>query len=202
MKKTLFPLLLPLGLLAAGSLAFTQSATLTALTSKAQTRTLSGRVTDKQGQGLPGVTVKLKNTNVGTSTDATGHYQLASVPLQATRVQFSAVGYITQEVAAPANLLTLNVVLQADNKALSEVVVIDLNGQPARMATSQAARKPQRRTVAVLDQEVLRDKSISYPAPPPALAYPTRTEAGAADNYAKVQENAFPAVSQEPMTTF
>jgi hypothetical protein len=56
---------------------------------------VSGRVTDSKGEGIPGVTVLVRGTTIGTSTDATGAYTL-SVPEGSTLV-FSSVGFTTQE---------------------------------------------------------------------------------------------------------
>ena len=53
-------------------------------------------------------------------------------------------------------------------------------------------------------QEVVENKAYTYaqPAPPPALPYPARPEAGVGDTYAKIQENAFRLVGKEPLSTF
>jgi hypothetical protein len=58
---------------------------------------VTGRVTSPTGEGVPGVTVKIKGSSVATSTDATGNYSI-SVP-DGARLVFSSVGYATQEVA-------------------------------------------------------------------------------------------------------
>ena len=59
---------------------------------------VSGRVTDAQGQPLPGVTVRVTGTTAGTTTGPDGAFQL-EVPTGATSLSFSFVGYATQEVA-------------------------------------------------------------------------------------------------------
>ena len=64
---------------------------------QAQTRSISGKVTDRgTGQGLPGVTVLAKGTVVGTSTNAEGGFSL-EVPVSATTLVFSYIGYSSQE---------------------------------------------------------------------------------------------------------
>ncbi|GAB3726680.1 SusC/RagA family TonB-linked outer membrane protein [Hymenobacter agri] len=91
----------------------------------AQTRTVSGRVTDQtSGEGLPGVTVLLKGTSTGISTNANGDFSLA-VPATGGTLVFSSVGMATQERAI-GNESQFNVVLAQDNKQLSEVVVTAL----------------------------------------------------------------------------
>ena len=88
----------------------------------AQTRTISGKVTDaSSGQGLPGVTVLAKGTSVGASTDLDGNYSITP-PSGATTLVFSFVGYTSLEQTI-GNSTTVNVVLAVDAKQLGEVVV-------------------------------------------------------------------------------
>ena len=89
---------------------------------QAQTRAVSGRVIDQtSGEGLPGVTVLLKGTTTGISTNADGRYTLA-VPDAGGTLVFSSVGMVTQE-AAIGGRANVDAVLASDNKQLSEVVV-------------------------------------------------------------------------------
>lgn len=86
--------------------------------------TVTGRVTDENGEGLPGVTVALRGTSVGGTTNAEGNYTLAVPDGQENGVlAFSFVGYVTQEVQI-GNRTTINVQLAPDNQVLDEVVVI------------------------------------------------------------------------------
>ncbi|KAA0992923.1 SusC/RagA family TonB-linked outer membrane protein [Dyadobacter aurulentus] len=87
----------------------------------AQDVAVKGKVNDEQGQGLPGVSVVVKGTSVGTVTDLEGNYTV-NVPGSATLV-FSFIGYITQEIPL-ANRTSLDVKMLADTKALDEVVVV------------------------------------------------------------------------------
>ena len=90
----------------------------------AQDRTITGTVTGKDdGQPLPGVTVLVKGTKIGTQTGSNGKYAL-SVPSGATTLEFSYLGYATQSVAISGNVA--DVVLATDSKSLSEVVVTAL----------------------------------------------------------------------------
>ena len=57
----------------------------------AQDLTVTGKVTDKAGDGLPGVTVQLKGSSKGAATDLDGKYTIAGVPSTGTLV-FSFVG--------------------------------------------------------------------------------------------------------------
>ncbi|AFK05257.1 TonB-dependent receptor plug [Emticicia oligotrophica DSM 17448] len=84
-------------------------------------RKITGKVADgESGAGVPGATVQVKGTNKGTSTDANGAYTL-DVPAGSTLV-FSSIGYLSVEEAV-GNRSIIEVVLQSDAKALSEVVV-------------------------------------------------------------------------------
>lgn len=103
----------------------------------AQNRAVSGRVTDiGDGSGLPGVSVAVKGTTTGTTTDATGKYTLGSVSDNATLV-FSFIGFTSQEVAV-GNRNTLDVRLVSDVKALQEVVVTALGVTRDKKALSYA----------------------------------------------------------------
>jgi TonB-linked SusC/RagA family outer membrane protein len=74
------------------------------------------------GLGVPGVSVVVKGTTNGVSTDVEGKYVIRNTPSNGTLV-FSAVGYITREVNI-ANRTSIDVVLALDEKHLEEVVVI------------------------------------------------------------------------------
>ncbi len=84
---------------------------------------VKGKVTNSKGEGLAGVSISLKGTNIGTSTDGSGNYSI-TVPENGTLV-FSSVGYIVSEVSIN-NQTTIDVKLQEENIALSQVVVTAL----------------------------------------------------------------------------
>lgn len=97
----------------------------------AQNRTITGRVTSKEdGQPLPGVSVKVKGTNIGVSTSADGKYSL-SVPPSATILEFSSIGFVYQALPIGSQS-TVNVVLELDSKSLSEVVVTAVGVQKSK----------------------------------------------------------------------
>jgi TonB-linked SusC/RagA family outer membrane protein len=91
---------------------------------QAQTRTVSGKVTDAKGGALPGVTVLVQGTNQGISTNAEGTYSIA-VPETATLV-FSSVGFEPQTIPV-ASQAVIDVKLSESAQALNEVVVTALN---------------------------------------------------------------------------
>ena len=94
----------------------------TAFSAFAQDITVSGKVVDMKGEGVPGASVLVKGTTKGTQTSADGTFRLAEVPMRGTLV-FSFVGMNTQEVAVEGRS-TINITLEDDTKALEEVVVI------------------------------------------------------------------------------
>ncbi|GAB4029655.1 SusC/RagA family TonB-linked outer membrane protein [Spirosoma jeollabukense] len=83
---------------------------------------ISGRVTGETGEGLPGVSVVVKGSPRGTTSDAQGRYQL-NIPNGSATLVFSFVGYVTQEQAVN-NKSVIDVQLVPDNKSLNEVVVV------------------------------------------------------------------------------
>ena len=86
-----------------------------------QQRTISGKVTDTSGAPLPGVTVVVKGTTVGTVTDADGQYTLRDISGNGTLI-FSFVGMRSQEVDIAART-SINIVLEEDMVGVEEVVV-------------------------------------------------------------------------------
>jgi TonB-linked SusC/RagA family outer membrane protein len=93
----------------------------------AQNRTITGKVTDaSNGDALPGVTVLVKETQIGTTTNANGEYAI-NVPPASNTLTFSFVGYLTTERTI-GNATTLNVALPVDAKQLSEVLVTTYGG--------------------------------------------------------------------------
>lgn len=87
---------------------------------------LRGKVLDEEGLGLPGTTVRVKNTERGTISGADGSFQL-SVNMNDT-IMFSFSGYVTMEVAY-AGQSTIEVQLQPDIAQLGEVVVVGYGTQ-------------------------------------------------------------------------
>ncbi|MEI6276897.1 MAG: SusC/RagA family TonB-linked outer membrane protein [Prolixibacteraceae bacterium] len=85
---------------------------------------VSGKVTDATGGSLPGVSVSLKGTTIGTITNADGKYALSNTPENGTLV-FSFVGYDRVEKVIN-NLLVVNIVMKETVEELSEVVITAL----------------------------------------------------------------------------
>ena len=86
----------------------------------AQQRTVSGKVTNAAGEGIPGVTVFVKGSTTGTITDVEGNYSI-NVDPGATLV-FQSVGLTSQEILIE-NQSAVDVQMSEDVKVLKEVVV-------------------------------------------------------------------------------
>lgn len=99
--------------------------------------TVTGRVTDERGEGLPGVNVLVKGTTNGTQTDVNGGYTLTGVPDNATLV-FSYVGYAAREFAVNGRT-TIDVPLAPDARVMNEVVVVGYLTQERQNVTGSVA---------------------------------------------------------------
>ncbi len=82
---------------------------------------ISGLVLDEQGQPLPGTTVLVKGTTIGTTTDLEGRYSL-TLPNTAKTLVFSFIGMRTEELPIQGRS-NMNVTLMQENQVLSEVMV-------------------------------------------------------------------------------
>ncbi|SKB68046.1 TonB-linked outer membrane protein, SusC/RagA family [Parapedobacter luteus] len=106
------------------------------LPSKAQEQTISGTVTAfENGMPLVGVSVKVKQTGSGSSTDDAGRYQIAA--LDGQTLVFSYVGYATQEIPVAESTI-IDVQLTSDNP-LEEVVVVGYGTQRRAEITGSVA---------------------------------------------------------------
>ncbi|MGM9511257.1 TonB-dependent receptor [Larkinella sp. GY13] len=111
----------------------------TAPLEKKQTdNTVTGKVTDEKGDGLPGVSVLVKNTTQGTVTDASGQFRI-QVPNPSATLVFSFLGYETREVIA-GNQTTVTVQLVPGSRSLNEVVVVGYGTQTKREVTSAISK--------------------------------------------------------------
>lgn len=83
---------------------------------------ISGKITDEKGEALPGVSIAVKGTTRGTTTDANGEYKLV-VPDEKAVLVVSFVGYQRQEITVGSRSV-INIPLTVDDKSLEEVVVV------------------------------------------------------------------------------
>ncbi|UKJ07416.1 SusC/RagA family TonB-linked outer membrane protein [Solitalea lacus] len=104
------------------------------LTTYAQQKKITGTVLSKDdGLPLPGVSVVVKGSSLGTQTNVDGKYSIA-VPEKATLI-FNYIGFKTKEVAVGSSV-TINISLDSDTKQLGEVVVTGAYGIQSSSRTS------------------------------------------------------------------
>ncbi|SDL11386.1 SusC/RagA family TonB-linked outer membrane protein [Siphonobacter aquaeclarae] len=106
-------------------------------TSQAEERPVSGKVTAENGEALAGVSVVLKGSIRGVTTNASGEFRIA-IPDENGTLVFSFVGYETQEITV-GNRTTLTVSMKPGLKALSEVVVVGYGTQTKANLTGAVA---------------------------------------------------------------
>jgi len=107
--------------------------------------TVSGRVSDTEGEFLPGINVLIKGSSLGTVTNVQGRYSL-TVPNEDDILVFSSIGYLTQEI--PVNgRSTIDISMTEDIQSLEEVVVIGYGAVNRRDLTGSVAQvKPEELT--------------------------------------------------------
>ena len=115
----------------------------------AQDKKITGKVTAKEdGLPLPGVSVKVTGTKLGTQTDANGNYSII-VPTSAKSLDISFVGFLAKTVPLGTRLV-LNIILETDAKQLSEVIVngyssikkTEFAGSSSRITSEEIENKP------------------------------------------------------------
>lgn len=130
-------------------------------------RSVTGRVTSETGEGLPGVSVVVKGTQRGTTTDSEGRFRL-SVPDandgsgKPVTLVFSFVGYVSQEVDVD-NRTEVNLKLTPDDKTLGEVVVVGYGSQQKKELST---------SVASISSKDIKDLPVATPGQAMAAKLP------------------------------
>lgn len=125
-----------------------------------QTKTVTGTVTDESNVPLPGVTVLVPGTTVGTVTKADGTFEL-NVPANTKSLTFSFIGLKTQEVQLN-NRTSLNIQMEQDVIGLDEVIAVgygvmkksDLTGSVQRVDAAEYATQQNTSMVEMLNGTV------------------------------------------------
>jgi TonB-dependent starch-binding outer membrane protein SusC len=99
---------------------------------------ITGRVLSDEGEPLPGTSVVIKGTTLGTTTDTDGHYSVQAPGAESILV-FSFVGYSSQEVIVGARS-KIDVTMVVDIASLQEIVVIGYGTQRAGDVTGAITR--------------------------------------------------------------
>ncbi len=149
---------------------------------------VSGTVTDAAtGAALPGVAIKLKGTNQGTTTDSKGKYSL-QVPDDKATLVFSYIGYKPKEVKV-GNRQVMDVQLSVDNKVLQEVVMtgyateskVRIRGNATLQGQVAGVQVRKGRGVGLYDAEKLNHNT---------------------ENYDYIKESSFQSARKSPLSTF
>ncbi|HYG37599.1 MAG TPA: von Willebrand factor type A domain-containing protein [Cytophagales bacterium] len=140
-------------------------------------RKVAGKVMGEDSLGIPGVSVIIKGTTTGTTTDANGFYEI-TVPSEKSKIVFSFIGYLTEEVDVN-NRSTIDILLKMDVSALQEVVVTGYHTQ---------SRKSITRAIS---------PALSGRAPNDFYFVPGNTE-----EYKGVKDNAYQKTLKNPLSTF
>ncbi|WP_025764467.1 SusC/RagA family TonB-linked outer membrane protein [Dyadobacter tibetensis] len=115
---------------------------------KATVERLSGTVTDQSGEALPGVSVVLKGTSVGTTTDVEGKFTL-NINSPEDVLIFSFVGFNSQEITVGTRT-TISVLMETSQSVLNEVIVVgygtkkreDVTGAIAQISGDAITSRP------------------------------------------------------------
>lgn len=95
---------------------------------------LTGQVIDSNNMPLPGVSVVIKGTTVGTITDFDGNYSLNTELSDSKVLVFSYIGFKTQEIIVDGKSV-INVLMEEDTSLLDEVVVVGYGTQKKSVVT-------------------------------------------------------------------
>ena len=128
-----------------------------------QVRTVKGQVTDKSGEPLPGVTVLVKGTQIGTSTDMEGRFSIGVGEVKDLVLVFSFVGMEKKEVAVKDDK-ELKIVLQESTETIQEVVVTGIFERKKESFTGSATTYSANDLKRVGNQNVLQSLKSLDPA--------------------------------------
>lgn len=109
---------------------------LLAFVARSQAINVSGKVVDASGQALPGVSITVKGTAKGASTDQNGNYAIAANSTDV--LVFTMLSYVSQEILVKQQT-TINVFLKDEPRSLNEVVVVGYGTQKRKDLTGSVS---------------------------------------------------------------
>jgi Ca-activated chloride channel family protein len=145
--------------------------------------TITGKVTDNNGQPVAGVNVTVKGYSTGTVTDLNGFYRI-TVTEQAKSLVFTFIGFTAVEEKI-GDRSTINVRMSEDKMALEEIVVIGYGSSSDRAFKSMSAAAPA--------------SGRHYESGQPSQRYNSNFNT---EGYAGVNENGYKNVKINPLSTF
>lgn len=113
-----------------------------------QTRKITGRILDENGEPLIGVSVMLKGTSNGTITNIDGDYTLSGDITDKSVLEVTYIGMKKQEITV-GNRTRINITMTSDNEMLDEVIVVGYGTQrKGNLTGSVSAIKSEKLTIA------------------------------------------------------
>jgi len=129
----------------------------------AQDRVINGKVTDETGVGMPGVSIVLKGTSIGTTSDSDGAYSVSIPANQSNPVLvFSFIGYKSIEEAV-GDRTSINMPMVASIEELSEVIVVGYGTQAKAKVTGSVSKVEGTELVKVRTPNVINSLTGQMP---------------------------------------
>ncbi|MEM1134203.1 MAG: DUF4139 domain-containing protein [Bacteroidota bacterium] len=125
-------------------------------------RIVSGKVVSNvDGEPLPGVSVLVKGTTVGTTTDFEGNYSL-TLPNNISNLVFTYVGFTTQEIPITSSSISVN--LEEDASQLEEVVVVayGLEGRAAGVSNRNSNYQRKKKSIPIKTTTVENQTTVEF----------------------------------------
>lgn len=153
-------------------------------------KTISGIVTDESNLAIPGVSIVIKGTTNGTSTNFDGQYTIEVE--KGDILIYSFVGLMTQEIEVKDQTV-INVIMQAEQISVNEVIVVGYGKKTKKSFSSSVAgirirgkssRREKRNTMAFCQYEMMPD-----------MTYNT-------EGYSTINENNYKNAVESPISTF
>lgn len=136
-----------------------KAAPLSPVAEQPQKKQVKGQVADQKGVPIPGATVVVQGTTVGTITDANGKFSL-EIPIDAKSLSFSFVGYKSQTIPA-GNKTSFSIVLEEETIGIEEIVAVGYGVQrksDMTGATSRVSEKEMNKSIASSAVEMVQGR--------------------------------------------
>ena len=108
-----------------------------------QTNLIQGNVKDKVGEPIPGVTILVKGTSIGTTTDIDGNFVIDTKDQKLGIIKFSYLGFSNKEIRFNENLKEIDVILDESIEQLDAVVITALGIKRERKSLAYSTQKIQ-----------------------------------------------------------
>ncbi len=134
----------------------------------AQTSILQGRVSAGDGSPLPDANVIIRNTPMGTTTDATGYFIMAGAPVGEQTVVVSLLGYKTEEqrlLVSKGATARLEFVLTEDAPYILDEIAVVEEGYASNRTTATRTNTALRdlpQSVQILNGDLVEDQGLTY----------------------------------------